>query len=258
MLIIYIIVFFLSSDLWAFESTEIAHLQRLIANKPVGERIAFWADKFVGTPYDTDPLGEYVRKEVIVSDERVDCMYHVFRSTELALSNTPQEAIKKALDLRFHSKGIIRNRRVINYDDRFQYGIDMILSNKWGRDVTEEFGRVIYIKGARGLGEQKILPKEEAIRSIERFKSGDIVFFIKDPQKRIVGEIVGHIGIIKVESSIQDTRRKKVYLIHASGHKRKFSIENKTHPGRVKKVDFLTYLKSMPFIGIKVTRFGES
>jgi hypothetical protein len=131
----------------------------------------------------------------------------------------------------------------------------MILSNKWGKDITEELGRTTYIEGARGLGKQKILLKKEAINSIERFKSGDIIFFIKDPEKRIVGEIVGHIGIIKIEQRGKD---RKVYLIHASGRKGKSSTGNRTSTGKVKKVDFINYLKSMHFIGIKVTRFGES
>ena len=49
------------------------------------ERIAFWAEQYIDVPYDTDPWGDYVRKNVIVADERVDCMYLTFRSVELAL-----------------------------------------------------------------------------------------------------------------------------------------------------------------------------
>ena len=57
-----------------FPDGDIATFQKQAAVMPVGERIAFWAEKFIGTPYDTDPLGDYVRREVIVADERVDCM----------------------------------------------------------------------------------------------------------------------------------------------------------------------------------------
>src|SRR3990167_4450483 len=107
-LIIYIIALFLSSPLCAFEKETITEFQNQIKDKPVAERIVFCAEQFVGTPYDTDPLGEYVTKKVIVADERIDCMYHVFRTAELALSNTPAEAQEKALNLRFlHSKGIL-------------------------------------------------------------------------------------------------------------------------------------------------------
>ena len=64
----------------------------------------------MGTPYDIDPLGTYVARSVIVADEKVDCMYLVFRAVELALSSTPAEAIQIALQKRFHSKGVYKRR----------------------------------------------------------------------------------------------------------------------------------------------------
>jgi len=248
-LIIYIIALFLSSPLCAFESEgEIAEFQNQVKDKPVAERIVFWAEQFVGTPYDTDPLGEYVTKKVIAADERVDCMYHVFRTAELALSNTPAEAQEKALDLRFHSKGIMKDNMVTNYDDRFQDGIDMILSGKWGKDITEELGKTIDVEGSKGLGKQKTLLKDDAIKAAEKLKSGDIIFFIKDPKKRVAGEIVGHMGIIKKEGY-------DIYLIHASGKKRETPPQNQFNKWEVKKVGIVDYLRFMRFIGIKVTRF---
>ncbi len=87
----------------AMPDEEIASLQREIADRPVGDRIAFWAEKFVDTPYDPDPLGEYVRKNVIIADERVDCMYLTFRSVELAFGKDPDDAVSVALDKRFVS-----------------------------------------------------------------------------------------------------------------------------------------------------------
>ncbi|MBI5213849.1 MAG: hypothetical protein HY957_10865, partial [Nitrospirae bacterium] len=77
----------------ALSDGEIIALQSKLKNKPVGERIAFWAEKFIGVPYDKDPLGEYVSRTVITADERVDCMYLTFRAVELALSGTPEEAV---------------------------------------------------------------------------------------------------------------------------------------------------------------------
>ncbi|MDP1758212.1 MAG: hypothetical protein Q8K77_00255, partial [Thermodesulfovibrionales bacterium] len=107
--------------------SEIAVFQKEIADKPIGERIALWAEKFVGTPYDPDPLGEYVTKKAIVADERVDCMYLSFRAVELALSLTPDKAIDIALDKRFITKGKLDSEgNVSNYEDRFQYGEDML------------------------------------------------------------------------------------------------------------------------------------
>jgi hypothetical protein len=56
----------------------------------------------------------------------------------------------------------------------------------------------------------------------------------------VVGEIIGHIGIIKREG-------KSLYLIHASGRKNR--------GGKVKKVPLAEYAANMPFVGIIVSRF---
>jgi hypothetical protein len=237
--------------------TEIASFQKEIAGKPVGERIALWAEKFVGTPYDPDPLGEYVTKKVIVADERVDCMYLSFRAVELAMSLTPEEAVTIALDKRFVNRGKLGNNgKVLNYEDRFQYGEDMLDSGRWGREITEEFGKVTEITGSsrydsqpRGRKKVKMVSKEDLLKSLRSSKSssslnlrgGDFIFFIKSVEKRKVGEIVGHIGIVKIE-------QRDIYLIHAGG------VKNKG--GEVKKVRFSEYINSMPFIGIRVSRFN--
>ena len=71
-------------------------------------------------------------------------------------------------------------------------------------------------------------------------KSGDLLFFIKAPGKRVFDEIVGHIGIIKMEGSAP-------HLIHAGGRK--------NNGGEVKKVLLYDYIRSMPFAGVKVSRF---
>ncbi len=247
-LIIYIIALFLSSTLSALEQGKIAELQGQVKDKPLADRIAFWAEQFVGTPYDTDPLGEYVTKKAIVADERIDCMYHVFRSVELALSSTPDEAVEKALNLRFHSKGILKDNAVTNYDDRFQEGIDMILSGKWGKDITEELGKTIFVEGSKGLDKQKILSREDAIQAAWKLKSSDIIFFIKKPKARIAGEIVGHMGIVKIEGN-------NIYLIHANGKKGLTPSPNQFDKWEVKKVELIDYFRFTKFIGIKVTRF---
>lgn len=254
----FFILFYISQNyLFAEDSfSSIAILQESLRNRPVGERIAFWAEAFLGKPYDPDPLGEYVRKSVVVADERVDCMYHTFRSVELALTLTPEEAVKEALRLRFFTKGVLNDRKVINYEDRFQYGEDMIDSGKWGSEITSEIGKTVAIKGSRGKENVSILPKEEAIKGVtlKKFKDGDIIYFIKDPNKRVVGEIVGHIGIIKLENS-------NPYLIHASGvktNKKMGTSEKIGASGSVKKIGLYDYLKDMRFAGIRVTRFIDS
>jgi hypothetical protein len=249
-MVFFLILVLIPQDcLFAEESLlRIANIQNSLRDKPVGERIALWAESFVGKPYDPDPLGEYVRKEVIVADERMDCMYHTFRSVELALSTSSEGAIKEALRLRFFTKGIFKDGKVINYEDRYQYGEDMIDSGKWGNEITSDLGKVIEIKGSRGKVKVSILSKEKAINrdTLKKFKDGDIIYFIKDPDKRVVGEIVGHIGIVKLENNTP-------YLIHASGAKNEKN--KRSDAGTVRKVKFLDYLKDMRFAGIRVTRF---
>jgi hypothetical protein len=245
--LISLIFFLFLQPCFALTHEEIQSLQPFLINKPVGERIALWAEKFVGVPYDIDPLGEYVSKATIVADERVDCMYLTFRAVELALSETPEGAIQIALEKRFHSRGILREGKVMNYDDRFQYGEDMIHSGKWGNEVTSEVGKITKIEGSRGKDFVDILSPNELLNGMKRLKSGDIIYFVKKPEKRKVGEIIGHIGIIRVEKSQKDGGRDRVYLIHASG--------TKGNGGVVKKVLLKDYLSKMPFIGVKITRF---
>ncbi len=224
---------------------DIALIQFRLKDRPIGERIAFWASRFIGSPYDTDPLGEYVRREVIIADDRVDCMYMTFRSVELALASTPDEAVNEALKRRFFGKGLLRDGRVLNYDDRYQYGEDMIDSGKWGIEITARLGKTTDIQGSRGRGKVAIISKSHLLKdeTLSKIKNGDIVFFIKSPLKRIVDEIVGHIGIIEVKKG-------RIYLIHASGTK-----GANAPPGMVKRISFIDYIKKMDFVGIKVTRF---
>ncbi|MDP3048048.1 MAG: hypothetical protein Q8N12_01285 [Thermodesulfovibrionales bacterium] len=266
------IIFFLSfaflsfpTPVYSFMSdSEIAVFQKGIANKSVGERIALCAERFVGAPYDPDPIGEYVTKKVIVADERVDCMYLSFRAVELALSPTPDKAIDIALDKRFMTKGRLDSKgNVINYEDRFQYGEDMLDSGRWGKEITEQLGKVTEIKGSRGREKVKIIAKNTLLKRLSSsksssrmtgLKSGDFIFFVKAVEKRKVGEIVGHIGIVKIEVSSQrsavsnNEEQKEIYLIHAGGFKNK--------GGEVKKVRLYDYINSMPFIGVRVSRFN--
>ncbi len=217
-----------------------ADLQREISALPMGERIAFWAEQFIGTPYDTDPLGEYVRKSVIVADDRVDCMYLTFRAVELALGRNPDDSARIALNVRFLHEGRVEDGKVINYEDRFRFGEEMIESGKWGKEITSALGGNLNITTASGRSTAFIAPGDVTL-ALDGLNSGDIVFFVNPPQKIAGGVIVGHIGIIKKEAG-------KVYLIHASGRK-------ETGGGSVKKVLFSDYLSKMPFAGIRVTRF---
>ena len=218
----------------------IDEIQASLDLRETGERIAFWANYFVGTPYDKDPLGEYVTRKAIIADERVDCMYLVFRSVELALSSSPAGAQQTALDKRFHTKGIVDGVAVVNYDDRFQYGEEMIDSGKWGREITGVAGKTAEIRDERRGLEIAYAPVNSLKAGKSRLKSGDLVFFIKRPEKRVYGEVVGHMGVIKVEKG-------RVLLIHAAGTKKA--------GGMVRKVGWEDYLRTTPYIGAKITRF---
>jgi len=218
---------------------EIAVLQKASAEWALGERIAFWAEQFVDTPYDTDPMGAYVTGKVIVADDRVDCMYHVFRSVELAKGKDPADSLAAALDLRFPSKGVAESGQVLNYEDRFRYGEDMIESGKWGKEITSEMGETVKIRGGRNRQYVAMIKKRDIPSVLSKLRNGDIVFFIKDPAKRSADEIVGHMGIIKAEEG-------NIYLISAFGQK--------DRGGKVKKVLFSEYSTGMPFVGIRVSR----
>lgn len=235
-----IFLFLFPSIAAAFMSDdEIAVLQRTAAGWSTGERIAFWAEQFIDIPYDQDPLGEYVRNNVVISDERVDCMYHAFRSVELALGKDPAESITVALDKRFHGKGVVEDGKVRNYDERFRYGEDMIESGKWGKEITAELGEAVMIKGERGRERIAMIRKQDIPNILGRLQNGDLVFFVKDPKKRVSGEIVGHIGIIKIDAE-------KTYLVSAFGRKNR--------GGKVRKILLTEYGREMPFAGIRVSR----
>jgi len=240
----FFLVFLLPQFCPAILDEEIRRVQTELQEKTPGEKIAYWAEKFIGTPYDEDPQGAYVSKAAIVADEKVDCMYLTFRAVELALSQTPEEAIQVALEKRFHSRGILQDGKVTNYYDRFEYGEDMIASDKWGREITPKIGRSVQIKGSRGKDSWTILLTAELLRGMEKIKSGDIIFFATRPEKRKADEGVGHIGIAKIE---RHGKAKEIYLIHASGLKNK--------GGAVKKVLLKDYVGRMPFAGVRITRF---
>jgi hypothetical protein len=241
--IIIILIFLVPSLSSAFMTDEsISFYQRVAGGWPVGDRIAFWAEQFLETPYDPDPLGCYVRDKSIVADEKVDCMYLAFRAVELALAADPSHAVEIALDKRFRGRGVIEEGKILNYDDRFQYGEDMIESGKWGREITAELGRTEAAKGSRGRDSVRFVSRKNMMKHKAMLRSGDIIFFVRNPSRRVADEIIGHIGIIKEEQG-------SIYMIHARGLKNK--------GGKVRKTLLADYIKTMPFIGIRATRFEQ-
>jgi len=212
----------------------------------VNERIVHFAEGFLGTDYDPDPLGAYVRKKVIVYDEKVDCVYLVFRSVELALANNESNSIEIALDKRFKTRGIMSNGLVLNYDDRYEYMEDVIPTGKLGKDITHSLSERIAHTSSPRVSDFDFIPKEEINKVAKKLKDGDIVYFVKGVKDRKENEIVGHLGIVKIE-------RGEVFLIHASGIKVNDYTRVKS-TGRVVKVPLCKYVLKSRFLGIKVTR----
>jgi len=209
----------------------------------VSENIVKCANGFIGTPYDVNPIGQYVENKDIVYDAEMDCMYFVFRCTELAnASFNEEESQKIGLNLRFKTQGVIGSEgKVENYDERFDYAEDMVLSKKWGKNVTRKIGKLSKIEGRRGIAEFEYVKNADI--EIEKFKNGDIIFWVKPFKKRVIGEIIGHLGFIELNEG-------NVYFVHASGVKNK----EKQSDG-VTKILLKEYLVKTKFIGVAVKRF---
>ena len=203
------------------------------------EKIAFWAEFFVGVEYDTELIGNYVKEGVIVLDSALDCMSHTFRSFELAFAKTEEKALDNALFFRFPLSGKRSGNKIISYEERFEYGEDMALSGKFGRLISNEIDVTVGTENSRS--KLDFLTKDEVQKNLSKLKTGDTIFFVKGEKARKGLEIVGHIGILKLEKG-------EIFLIHASGKKNK--------GGEVKKVNFSEYLeKNYPFFtGIILTR----
>jgi hypothetical protein len=211
------------------------------SNSNIVNEIMICANNFIGTPYDPNPIGEYVYRNTIVYDEKVDCMYFVFRCAEIALAKRDnKDPIEVALDQRFRTRGILdKENKVLNYQDRFDYADDMVTSDKWGDNVTNTIGKVSKISGSRGVKEFEYIAIPDI--NFNNFQTGDIIFFVKAEDKRVVGEVLAHLGFIEI-------KKNKVYMIHASGLKRPDT------DGKVKKVLLKEYLSQTKFIGIMVKR----
>ncbi|MCS7299215.1 MAG: hypothetical protein RMJ37_04530 [Spirochaetia bacterium] len=205
----------------------------------IGDRIVYYAKKFIGTPYDPDPLGAYVRERKIVFDSEVDCMYLTFRSVELAFADGDEKiALDIALDRRFKTRGFISNGVVLNYNDRFEYGEDMFLSGKWGKIITNYQTEKVF---SERLGEYILfIPKTHYGKVKYLVPNGSIIFFVKDPKNRLKDEVVGHLGILEKTG-------KELYLIHASGSKNK--------GGKVVREKLGRYLSRSKNIGFVITHF---
>ena len=106
----YLFVLFLSVCILSCVKYEKKFSSTQNSKMTIGEKIAFYANSFIGTPYDRIPIGLYVDSRRIIADNEVDCMYLVFRATELAFADGDnKKAIQIGLDKRFHTHGLLDN-----------------------------------------------------------------------------------------------------------------------------------------------------
>lgn len=218
-------------------------------NLSLGEKISFYADQFIGTPYDRILIGLYVDTRRLIADNEVDCMYLVFRSIPLALADGDnKKAFDIACDKMFHDRCKLDSKGfVTNYETRFDYSEDMVMSGKWGKNIYKD-NQMTKMKGSRMYKYFPYIPSQEFINNQalqKEVKKGDIVFFVKrlDLRSPTTHAIIGHLGILDVIDG-------KVYVTHASGSK-----TYKKPQGKVVKVLLTDYLKDKTgFAGIYISR----
>jgi hypothetical protein len=243
-------------------SQQIDSLMATIGGKPVGERIAFWADWFQRDGrarylFGLDP-GGYVTEGRLCDDFQTDCVLFFYRTTELGRSTTAREAVQFAFGTRFYGatveEAILPDGKV-RYDipAHLDYSEDIIRSAIWGKDVTPTIGPVEPDSGnARfAKGTLSYVPKTRIDYSA--LQSGDVVFFLLDEntpkgaEARAQGVLIQHIGIVKVEDKVP-------VLIHAA----KLGLTGFYDGGKIERVPLKSYLDRIDlFKGVVVSRIEE-
>lgn len=243
-------------------SSQIDSLMQTIAQKPVGERIAFWADFFYRQGkarylFGLDP-GGYVNEGRLCDDYQTDCVLFVYRTTELGRSSTAREAVQFAFGTRFYGasveSAILPDGRV-RYEDpsHLDYSEDIYRTGIWGKDVTPTIGPTQPDPGNDLFAPDtlRFVPKDKIDESA--LQSGDVVYFVLDEanpkgkEARAEGVLISHLGIVKGAGNGFD-------LIHAA----KSPLEGVYEGGKVEKVALRKYLDAVDrFKGIVVTRIEE-
>jgi hypothetical protein len=233
-----------------------------IEGKPVGERIALWAETFhrdgrARYLFGLDE-GGYVREGRLCDDFHTDCVLFLYRTTELGRSTSAREAVQFAFGTRFYGasveEAILPDGRV-RYDHAAhqEYSEDMLRSGIWGRDVTASIGPVQSDAGnARFPADTlRYVPKDRIDYSA--VQSGDLVFFLLDEKApkgqeyRAQGTLIHHIGVA-VRTADQ------VDLIHAA----KAPLSGHYDGQKIERIPLKTYLERIDsFKGILVTRIEE-
>jgi hypothetical protein len=233
-------------------------------DRPVGARIALWADLFRARGDATYRFGllegGYVADGLLVQDFKPDCVLFFYRCTDLARSSPAPQAILRALESRFGgaTPAPVDSLGRVDYDNaaHIDFSLDIVRSGRWGRDVTREVG--VAIADAAGTsrypaGSFEYIPSAQ-LRE-HNLRDGDHLFFVLDEASQRgrklrteYGLVVGHQGIAHIVGD-------EVYVIHAA---------SKDLPGvytgnQVVRVLLRTYLERVDsHKGLLVTRVEEN
>lgn len=225
-------------------------------------RVGFWARRFAeadAAVYCFGPAaGGYVAEGRLVLDEKHDCVSLLYRATELARADGPDEALAWALRTRFAGAdwdSVVAPDGRVDYDHpaHLDFSVDMIRSGHWGSDVTPTLrGAVPDTAGSTRYPPGSVTWVPEADLDPTELREGDVVWFVLDPDdpfaRNMRGEfglIVGHIGLVVTGEDGPD-------VIHAASR----DLPGHYVGGRIVRAPLTVYLARIEkFGGVIVTRF---
>lgn len=226
-------------------------------------RVGWWARQFLAaeeTTYCFGPAaGGYVAEGRLVLDEKHDCISLLYRTTELARSEDPRQAVAVALATRFAGAdpdSVVGADGRVDYDHpaHLDYSVDMIRSGHWGVDHTAGFtgahfdtvGTPRYPPGFQATVDEDSLVAAE-------LREGDVLWLVLDPEnagaralREDHGLMIGHVGLVILEDG-------EPWLVHAASS----GLPGRYEGGRVVAVPVAEYLHRVERYGaVMVTRLA--
>lgn len=227
---------------------------------PMGLKISHWIENrsrnSLGYRFGLAEDG-YAADGRLMTKGFYDCVSFMYRCTELARAGSPRDDLAWALRTRFAGAdpaSVVRADGSVDYDlpEHLDFSLDMIRSEIWGRDASEEVGLPV----ADGLGTHRYpansfswIPTDNLDH--EKLKEGDIVWFVLNPENKKAralrdeyGLVVGHLGLmVKYEG--------RILLAHAASS----ALSGEYEGGNVVHVELATYLERVDrYAGVMVTR----
>jgi len=240
-----------------------AHFER-VRPLPIGERIASWASFFLERNEAVyvfgDAPGGYVHEGRLLDDRATDCVLFSSRVVELATSESPEEAVGRALALRFPGCALDELLGPGGLDfahpSRLRFGEDMIASGGYGADVTSTVGELTPDAGTSRIAPGAIAFVRSNAMDVRALRAGDLAFFVLDPghegARRVreeTGAAIGHMGIVAIPPG------KAVQLVHAALR----ALPGTYEGNRIVSVALEEYLRRVDrFAGMIVTRLDET